>query len=86
LTIGSRFRIYNDFRFVALDIVGVIAQNNGQYVCRETNQLGQQVVEQEFKQPPQFVKPLKNVDAVEVQNAHLEASLLPTGDSTMNVE
>ena len=125
LTIGSRFRTYNDFGFVALDIVGVIAQDNGQYVCRATNQLGQaessatvqvkvqsnivtesehevamqqinylessqqvtqQVVEQEVKQPPQFVKPLKNVDAVEGQNVHLEARLLPTGDSTMNVE
>lgn len=125
LTIGSRFRTYNDFGFVALDIVGVIAQDNGQYVCRATNQLGQaetsatvqvhvqsnivtesehevamqqinyletsqqvtkQVVEQEVKQPPQFVKPLKNVDAVEGQNVHLEGRLLPTGDSTMNVE
>ena len=125
LTIGSRFRTYNDFGFVALDILGVIAQDNGQYVCRATNQLGQadsaarvevhvqssivtesehevamqqinylessqqstqQVVEQEVKQPPQFVKPLKNVDSVEGQNVHLEARLLPTGDSTMNVE
>ena len=125
LTIGSRFRTYNDFGFVALDIVGVIAQDNGQYVCRATNQLGQaetsarvevhiqsnivtesehevamqqinylessqqitqQVVEQEVKQPPQFVKPLKNVDTAEGQNVHLEARLLPTGDSTMNIE
>ena len=125
LTMGSRFRTYNDFGFVALDIVGVIAQDMGQYVCRATNQLGQaetsarvevhvqsnivtesehevamqqisylessqqvtqQVVEQEVKQPPQFVKPLKNVEVTEGQNVHLEARLMPTGDSTMNVE
>ena len=125
LTIGSRFRTYNDFGFVALDIVGVTAQDMGQYVCRATNQLGQadtsarvevhvqsnivtesehevamqqisylessqqvtqQVVEQEVKQPPQFVKTLKNVEAMEGQTVHLEARLLPTGDSTMNLE
>merc|ERR1711963_347845 len=51
-----------------------------------SQQVTQQVVEQEVKQPPQFVKPLKNVDTAEGQNVHLEARLLPTGDSTMNVE
>ena len=40
LTVGSRFRTYNDFGFVALDIVGVTSMERGQYVCRATNQLG----------------------------------------------
>ncbi len=40
LTIGSRFRTYNDFGFIALDIVGVTARDAGQYTCRATNQLG----------------------------------------------
>ena len=125
LTVGSRFRTYNDFGFVALDIVGVTAKDRGQYACRAVNNFGQaetvatvevivksdiitetehesamqqisyleseqraeQVVqEQVVKQPPQFVKPLKNIDAHEGQNIHLEARLLPTGDSTMNVD
>lgn len=38
------------------------------------------------KQPPQFTKMLKNVDAIEGQNVHLEARLSPTGDPTMRVE
>ena len=41
LTIGSRFKTYNDFGFIALDIVGVNIQDGGNYVCRATNQLGQ---------------------------------------------
>ena len=41
LTIGSRFRTYNDFGFIALDIVGVTANDQGTYVCRATNALGQ---------------------------------------------
>jgi hypothetical protein len=38
------------------------------------------------KQPPQFTKMLKNCEAVEGQNVHLEARLSPTGDPTMRVE
>ena len=41
LTIGSRFRTYNDFGFIALDIVGVTSNDEGQYICRATNSLGQ---------------------------------------------
>ena len=41
LTIGSRFRTYNDFGFIALDIVGVTANDQGTYVCRANNVLGQ---------------------------------------------
>lgn len=40
LTIGSRFRTYNDFGFIALDIVGVTVHDQGTYVCRATNALG----------------------------------------------
>ena len=41
LTIGSRFKTYNDFGFIALDIVGVDLRDGGNYVCRASNQLGQ---------------------------------------------
>ncbi len=41
LTIGSRFKTYNDFGFIALDIVGVNLADAGNYVCKATNQLGQ---------------------------------------------
>jgi len=41
LTIGSRFRTYNDFGFIALDIISVNTTDAGKYVCRATNQLGQ---------------------------------------------
>ena len=40
LTIGSRFKTYNDFGFIALDIVGVNMQDAGSYICRATNALG----------------------------------------------
>ena len=41
LTIGSRFKTYNDFGFIALDIVGVNMQDAGDYTCRASNQMGQ---------------------------------------------
>ena len=41
LTIGSRFKTYNDFGFIALDIVGVTTNDQGTYVCKATNMLGQ---------------------------------------------
>ena len=41
LTIGSRFKTYNDFGFIALDIVGVNMQDAGAYTCRASNQMGQ---------------------------------------------
>lgn len=40
LTIGSRFKTYNDFGFIALDIVGVNLADAGQYTCRASNSLG----------------------------------------------
>ena len=125
LAVGSRFRTYNDFGFVALDIAGVTTLERGQYVCRATNSLGQaetsaavevlvksdvitetehesamqqishlevqttkiqEVQEQAPKEPPQFVKNLRSMEVHEGQNIHLESRLLPTGDSTMNVE
>ena len=41
LTIGSRFKTYNDFGFIALDILGVTNLDAGQYVCRATNRSGE---------------------------------------------
>ena len=41
LTIGSRFKTYNDFGFIALDILGVTALDSGKYVCRASNNSGE---------------------------------------------
>ena len=38
------------------------------------------------RQPPNFTKPLRDVEVAEGKNVHLEARLLPTGDSTMKIE
>merc|ERR1719342_1221740 len=124
LTIGSRFKTYNDFGFIALDIMSVTPQDQGQYTCRAKNKVGEaatqanvQVMgmrnvvtetehdsamqqinyleaekvklvseEEVVKVAPTFTKPLKNIEAGEGQNIHLEARLAPTGDSTMSVE
>lgn len=38
--IGSRFRTYYDFGYVALDIIHVTALDSGEYTVRATNHLG----------------------------------------------
>merc|ERR1719232_565996 len=124
LTIGTRFKTYNDFGFIALDIMSVTPQDQGQYTCRAKNKMGEtstqatvQVIarsnvitetehetamqqinyletekvklaqeEEVVKVAPTFTKSLKNIEAGEGQNIHLEARLAPTGDSTMRVE
>lgn len=40
VTVGSRFRTYYDFGFVALDIIHATALDSGEYTVRATNQLG----------------------------------------------
>lgn len=40
ITIGSRFRTYYDFGFVALDIIHTTALDSGEYTVRATNHLG----------------------------------------------
>lgn len=40
ITIGSRFRTYYDFGFVALDIVHATTLDSGEYTVRATNHLG----------------------------------------------
>lgn len=40
ITIGSRFRTYYDFGFVALDIVHATSLDTGEYTVRATNHLG----------------------------------------------
>lgn len=40
VTVGSRFRTYNDFGFVALDIIHATALDSGEYTVRATNHLG----------------------------------------------
>ncbi|XP_026832432.1 titin isoform X1 [Drosophila erecta] len=40
ITVGSRFRTYYDFGFVALDIIKATAADSGEYTVRATNHLG----------------------------------------------
>lgn len=40
ITIGSRFRTYYDFGFVALDIIHTTSLDSGEYTVRATNHLG----------------------------------------------
>uniref|UniRef100_A0A182TG18 Ig-like domain-containing protein n=1 Tax=Anopheles melas TaxID=34690 RepID=A0A182TG18_9DIPT len=40
ITVGSRFKTYYDFGFVALDILHSTAADSGEYTVRATNQLG----------------------------------------------
>ena len=40
ITIGSRFKTYFDFGYVALDVVGAYTTDSGEYTCRGTNMLG----------------------------------------------
>lgn len=40
ITVGSRFRTYYDFGFVALDIIHASTMDVGEYTVRATNQLG----------------------------------------------
>ena len=40
VTIGSRFKTYFDFGYVALDVVGAYTIDSGEYTCRATNHLG----------------------------------------------
>lgn len=38
--LGHRFRTFYDFGFVSLDILGVYAQDSGEYTCKAENALG----------------------------------------------
>ena len=40
VTIGSRFRTYSEFGFVALDVLDLTVADAGEYTVRATNQLG----------------------------------------------
>ena len=40
VTIGSRFRTYYEFGFVALDVLELTTADAGEYTVRATNQLG----------------------------------------------
>ncbi|CAB4067573.1 TTN [Lepeophtheirus salmonis] len=104
LTVGSRFKTYNDFGFIALDIIGVNAQDQGVYTCKASNQLGSShtsanvevhtknsiITETENEAAMQQISYLESSEKFSTKNkgknVHLEARLLPTGDSTMQVE
>jgi len=40
ITVGSRFKSYFDFGFVALDVIGVTVLDSGEYTVRASNHLG----------------------------------------------
>ena len=41
ITVGSRFKTYFDFGYVALDIIGAYSTDSGEYTCRAVNRLGE---------------------------------------------
>ncbi|XP_055645258.1 titin-like, partial [Toxorhynchites rutilus septentrionalis] len=126
ITVGSRFKTYYDFGFVALDILHCTALDSGEYTVRATNQLGSshtsacvrvitrsdiitdsqsemsheqlQYLEDASRMrrdvleditvmsPPQFVRPLHNIETYEGTNIHLECRLQPVGDPSMRVD
>lgn len=46
---GSRFQTTHDFGYVALDIQYVRPDDNGVYMCRATNELGEAVTTASMK-------------------------------------
>lgn len=126
VTVGSRFRTYYDFGYVALDIIGATSMDSGEYTVRATNHLGSahtsacvrvigqsdivtdslnetsleqiQTLEDANRRrhqpqeeitlmgPPQFTRPLHNIETSEGTNIHLECRLQPVGDPSMRVE
>lgn len=126
ITVGSRFKTYYDFGFVALDILHCTAIDSGEYTVRATNQLGTshtsacvrvitrsdiiteaqsdmsheqlQYLEDASRMrrdvleditvmsPPQFNRPLHNIETYEGTNIHLECRLQPVGDPSMRVD
>lgn len=40
---GHRFKLINDFGYVALDILSVYAEDSGEYVARAVNELGEDI-------------------------------------------
>ena len=57
-----------------------------QYLEDESRYKRTEREEQAIAEKPQFGRPLKNVDILEGQAAHLEATLTPVNDPTMKVE
>ncbi|XP_055379031.1 titin isoform X2 [Condylostylus longicornis] len=125
IIIGSRFKTYHDFGFVALDIVQATSLDSGEYTVRATNHLGsahtsacvriisksdvvtesqneyaleqiemleaskrQREVQEDLTimSPPQFTRPLHNIETVEGTNIHLECRLQPVGDPSMHID
>ncbi|EEB18956.1 conserved hypothetical protein [Pediculus humanus corporis] len=126
VTVGSRFRTYYDFGYVALDIIQAQAFDSGEYTVRATNHLGSahtsacvrvigrsdvvtesqneaaleqiQMLEDSSRhrrhvqeditivQPPQFTRPLHNLETIEGTNIHLECRLQPVGDPNMRID
>uniref|UniRef100_T1GPM1 Ig-like domain-containing protein n=1 Tax=Megaselia scalaris TaxID=36166 RepID=T1GPM1_MEGSC len=88
LQTGHRFRTTYDFGFAALNILTVYAEDSGEYTCKVTNRLGtaSSSIKLQVQSKPQFGRPLRNVDVPEGRPVHLEATLTPVNDPTMQVE
>lgn len=63
--------------------ISLICQNSSYLETEKTHRLEEDTV---VRQPPNFTKPLRDMEVAEGKNVHLEARLLPTGDSTMKIE
>ena len=60
LASGHRFRITQEFGYVALDILYTYPEDEGEYVCKATNELGEDVTKCELK--------CKELPAIQLEN------------------
>merc|ERR1712088_914359 len=92
---GHRFRLTFEFGYVALDILYTYPEDEGEYVCKAFNELGEDITRAELrcKELPaislenQVPKGMKKSEYLEEMEAtKFECQLAPVGDPTMKVE
>ena len=71
LASGHRFRITQEFGYVALDILYTYPEDEGEYVCKATNQLGEDVTKCELK--------CKELPAIQLENQVLKGTFIFRG-------
>ena len=90
IKIGHRFRLTHDFGYVALDILDAYTEDNGTYMCKASNNLGEavntcsvEVVGRQTlildSQHPDGWKKVKQLEARGASHGRLEVEDLPVG-------